>query len=69
MRKTRARTTPRRIPARRIGSGHFAAADYLKSEVAIREYLAATVADPNPDAFLATLGGVGKSVLNLNTHR
>jgi probable addiction module antidote protein len=38
----------------------FEAADFLKSEAAIEEFLAAAMEDPNPDVFLAALGEVAK---------
>ena len=50
---------------RKAGSGleiaRFEAAHFLKSEVAIREFLAAAMEDPNPDVFLAALGEVAKA--------
>lgn len=38
----------------------FEASDFLKSEAAIEELLAAAMEDPNPDVFLAALGEVAK---------
>lgn len=38
----------------------FEASDFLKSEAAIEEFLAAAMEDPNPDVFLAALGEVAK---------
>jgi probable addiction module antidote protein len=38
----------------------FEASEFLKSEVAIEEFLAAAMEDPNPDVFLAALGEVAK---------
>ena len=39
----------------------FDAADYLDSEEAMAEYLAACLEDPNPSVFLAALGDVAKA--------
>jgi probable addiction module antidote protein len=38
----------------------FEASDFLKSEAAIEEFLAAAMEDPNPDVFLAALSEVAK---------
>ena len=38
----------------------FEASNFLKSEAAIEEFLAAAMEDPNPDVFLAALGEVAK---------
>ena len=38
----------------------FEASDFLKSEAAIEEFLAAAMEDLNPDVFLAALGEVAK---------
>ena len=38
----------------------FQASDFLKSEAAIEEFLAAAMEDPNPDVFLAALGEIAK---------
>ncbi len=38
----------------------FEASDFLKSEAAIEEFLAAAMEDPNPDVFLSALGEVAK---------
>lgn len=61
MRKVKTTAPMRKKPRKKIGVGKFAAADYLKSEVAIREFLAAAMEDPNPDVFLAALGEVAKA--------
>ena len=47
-------------PAAKIKFKRFEAADFLKSEVAIEEFLAAAMEDPNPDVFLAALSEVAK---------
>lgn len=39
----------------------FDAADYLDSEEAIAEFLAAAMEDPNPDVFLSALGAVTRA--------
>lgn len=39
----------------------FDAAAYLDNEEVIAEYLTAALADPNPEAFLATLAEVAKA--------
>ena len=39
----------------------FDVARYLDNEEMMREYLAACLADPNPDVFLAALGDVAKA--------
>ena len=49
----------KRKPAK-IKVSKFEAADFLKSESAIREFLAAAMEDPNPDVFLAALSEVAK---------
>ena len=49
----------KRKPAK-INVSKFEAADFLKSEIAIREFLAAAMEDPNPDVFLAALSEVAK---------
>ncbi len=51
----------KRSAATKIKVAKFEAADYLKSEVAIREFLAAAMEDPNSDVFLAALGEVAKA--------
>ena len=61
MRRAKARTAHRRKPAKKIGVGKFEPADYLGSEKAIREFLAAAMEDANPDVFLAALGEVAKA--------
>jgi len=38
----------------------FEAADFLKGETAIEEFLAVAMEDPNPDVFLAALSEVAK---------
>ena len=38
----------------------FEASEFLKSEAAIEEFLAAAMEDPNPDVFLAALSEVAK---------
>jgi len=45
----------------KVRIGKFEASDYLKSEMAIREFLAAAMEDPNPDVFLAALSEVAKA--------
>lgn len=47
--------------ASKVKVGKFQAADDLKSEIAIREFLAAAMEDPNPDVFLAALAEVAKA--------
>ena len=39
----------------------FDASEFLNGEEAIAEYLAAALADPNPDLFVAALGDVAKA--------
>ena len=39
----------------------FDAADYLDTEEAIAEFLAAAMEDPNPDVFLSALGAVTRA--------
>lgn len=39
----------------------FDASEYLESEVAIAEYLAAALEDPDPEVFVAALGDVAKA--------
>ena len=51
----------RKKAAAKIGIGKFEASDFLKSEIAIREFLAAAMEDPNPDVFLAALSEVAKA--------
>jgi probable addiction module antidote protein len=46
--------------AAKIKFKRFEASDFLKSEAAIEEFLAAAMEDPNPDVFLAALGEVAK---------
>jgi probable addiction module antidote protein len=46
--------------AAKVRFKRFEAADFLKSEVAIEEFLAAAMEDSNPDVFLAALGEVAK---------
>lgn len=50
-----AKTAPRKIKIAK-----FEPADFLTSEVAIREFLAAAMEDENPDVFLAALAQVAK---------
>jgi probable addiction module antidote protein len=45
----------------KIKVAKFEAADFLKSEMAIREFLAAAMEDPNPDVFLAALREAAKA--------
>ena len=47
-------------PAGKVNFRRFEASDFLKSEAAIEEFLAAAMEDPNPDVFLAALGEVAK---------
>ena len=47
-------------PAAKVKFKRFEASDFLKSEAAIEEFLAAAMEDPNPDVFLAALGEVAK---------
>jgi len=47
--------------ARKIKISKFEAADFLKSEGAIREFLAAAMEDPNPNVFLAALREAAKA--------
>ena len=47
--------------AAKIKIDKFEASDYLKSETAIREFLAAAMEDPNPAVFLAALSEVAKA--------
>jgi probable addiction module antidote protein len=44
--------------AAKITFAKFEASEFLKSEIAIREFLAAAMEDDNPDVFLAALGEV-----------
>lgn len=46
--------------AAKVKYTRFEASDFLKSEAAIEEFLAAAMEHPNPDVFLAALGGVAK---------
>jgi len=46
--------------AAKVRFRRFEASDFLKSEAAIEEFLAAAMEDPNPDVFLAALGEVAK---------
>lgn len=46
--------------AAKVKFRRFEASDFLKSEAAIEEFLAAAMEDPNPDVFLAALGEVAK---------
>jgi len=46
--------------AAKVKFKRFEASDFLKSEAAIEEFLAAAMEDPNPDVFLAALGEVAK---------
>jgi probable addiction module antidote protein len=46
--------------AAKIKFKRFEASEFLKSEAAIEEFLAAAMEDPNPDVFLAALGEVAK---------
>lgn len=59
--RTKVRAKKPRRAAPKITIGTFQASDYLKSEIAIREFLAAAMEDPNPDVFLAALGEVAKA--------
>ncbi|HEY1382506.1 MAG TPA: addiction module antidote protein [Dongiaceae bacterium] len=54
-------TKARRKAAAKVKIGKFEAADYLKSERAIREFLMAAMEDPNPDVFLAALREAAKA--------
>lgn len=47
-------------PAAKVKFKRFEASDFLKSETAIEEFLAAAMEDENPDVFLAALGEVAK---------
>lgn len=51
----------RKKAAPKIKISKFEASDHLKSEMAIREFLAAAMEDPNPDVFLAALSEVAKA--------
>lgn len=51
----------RKRTAAKIKIGKFEAADFLKSETAIEEFLSAAMQDANPDVFLAALGEVAKA--------
>ena len=46
--------------AAKVKFKRFEASDFLKSDAAIEEFLAAAMEDPNPDVFLAALGEVAK---------
>ena len=46
--------------AAKVRFRRFEASDFLKSEAAIEEFLAAAMEDPNPDVFLAALSEVAK---------
>lgn len=46
--------------AAKVRFKRFEASEFLKSEAAIEEFLAAAMEDPNPDVFLAALGEVAK---------
>ena len=46
--------------AAKVKFRRFEASEFLKSEAAIEEFLAAAMEDPNPDVFLAALGEVAK---------
>ena len=46
--------------AAKVKFKRFEASDFLKSEAAIEEFLAAAMEDPNPDVFLAALSEVAK---------
>jgi probable addiction module antidote protein len=46
--------------ATKVKFKRFEASDFLKSETAIEEFLAAAMEDPNPDVFLAALSEVAK---------
>jgi probable addiction module antidote protein len=46
--------------AAKVKFKRFEASDFVKSEAAIEEFLAAAMEDPNPDVFLAALGEVAK---------
>ena len=46
--------------AAKVKFKRFEASEFLKSEAAIEEFLAAAMEDPNPDVFLAALGEVAK---------
>ena len=61
MPKAKTKTAMRKRAAKRAGVGKFAAADYLKSKIAIREFLSASIEDPNPGVFLAAIGEVAKA--------
>ncbi|HET6158101.1 MAG TPA: addiction module antidote protein [Dongiaceae bacterium] len=47
--------------AAKVRVGKFEASDYLKTEIAIREFLAAAMEDSNPEVFLAALGEIAKA--------
>ena len=61
MRKAKTIAAMREKPATSPGVDKFQAPDDLNSEVAIREFLAAAMEDPNPDVFLAAPGEVAKA--------
>ena len=44
-----------------LGLAPFDASDYLDNEETIAEYLAATLEDPDPDAFLVAVRDVAKA--------
>ena len=46
--------------ATKVKFKRFEASEFLKSEAAIEEFLAAAMEDPNPDVFLAALSEVAK---------
>ncbi|HEX6120949.1 MAG TPA: addiction module antidote protein [Dongiaceae bacterium] len=54
-------TKAKKKAATKIKVSRFEAADFIKSEVAIREFLAAAMEDPNPDVFLAALREAAKA--------
>jgi len=47
--------------AAKVTFAKFEASEFLKSETAIREFLAAAMEDDNPDVFLAALAEVAKA--------
>lgn len=55
------KTAAKKKAAGKLGIARFEASHYLKSEVAIQEFLAAAMEDDNPDVFLAALGEVAKA--------
>jgi probable addiction module antidote protein len=54
------KTAAKRKATAKVRIAKFEASDFLKSEIVIREFLAAAMEDDNPDVFLAALGEVAK---------